>query len=271
MKTWITRTTASLLAIVAFTLSSCEKDENKVLISPNPVADLTATATSANITKANPDGQAVTYTWNNVDFGYQAAVVYTLQFAKQGTNFATTQDINMGNALSKSFTIKELNDLYNSIDCSLPATQTSFPLEVRVKASVGDAAAPVISPAKSLTASPYPDFIAPTDKWGLVGPAGDGWPGAPNPPITDRNLPYDCRERAYVSRMTLNAGAFKFRRNTDWATNLGGVTGDYTKGVPLTLGGSDLVIATPGTYTVKLAVTTDATGATTGGKVTIIP
>ena len=268
MKTWITRTAAGLLAVAAFTLSSCEKDGDKIVISSNSVADLTASTNTVNITPTSSSDQAVTYTWNKVDFGYDAAVVYTLQFAKQGTNFATTQDINMGSSLSKSFTVKQLNDLYNSIDCSLPATQTAFPLDVRVKASVGDAAQPVISGLKSLVAAPYPDFVAPTDKWGLVGPAGDGWPGAT---ATDRIMPYDCRVRAYVSRMELNAGAFKFRRNQDWGTNLGGTTGDYTKGIPLSLNGADLTIATPGTYTVKLEVTTDAAGSATGGKVTITP
>ncbi|MDU0371537.1 SusE domain-containing protein [Hymenobacter endophyticus] len=268
MKTWITRTFAGAFALATVALASCEKDEDKVVINSNAATALTASTTTANITTSNSSSQAVTYNWSKVDFGYNAAVVYTLQFAKRGTDFASTQDFNVGSSLSKSFTNKELNDLYNAIDCSLPATPAAFPLEVRVKATVGDAVTPVYSAAQSLVASPYPDFVAPTDRWGLVGPAGDGWPGAT---ATDRNMPYDCRVRGYVARMTLNAGPFKFRRNQDWGTNLGGTTGDYTKGVTLTPGGSDLTITTPGTYTVKLEVTTDAAGATTGGKVTITP
>ncbi|AHJ97094.1 SusE domain-containing protein [Hymenobacter swuensis] len=267
MKTWITRTVAGVFALATVTLASCEKDEDKVVINPEASATLTASATSATITTSNSSAQAVTYSWNKVDYGYDAAVVYTLQFAKQGTNFAATQDFNAGSNLSKSFTVKELNDLYNAVDCSLPATPTPFPLEVRVRATIGDAVPAVISPVQTLVASPYPDFIAPTDRWGLVGPAGDGWPGAT---ATDRNLPYDCRVRAYVARMALNAGPFKFRRNQDWGTNLGGPSGDFTKGIALTQNGSDLVITTPGTYTVKLEVGTDAAGAATG-KVTITP
>lgn len=269
MKTWFTRATTGWLAAAALLLSACEKDESRVVINSNAKVELMPSASSATITTGTSDKEAVTYTWNAVDFGYNAAVTYTLQFAKQGTNFASPQEFVLGNALSKSFTVKQLNDLYNAIDCSLPASPAPFPLEVRVKASVGDASPAVISPVKTLTASPYPDFIAPTDKWGLVGPAGDGWPDDNNP--TDRNLPYDCRVRGYVARMTLKAGPFKFRRNKSWSTNLGGVTGDYTKGVALTTNGPDMMITTPGTYTVKLEVTTDATGAATGGKVTITP
>ena len=250
-----------------FTFASCQKDD-KVTLKPGDAPQLTASATTATVSSSTGSTNAVTYTWSKADYGYQAGVTYTLQFAKQGTNFASPQDFNLGIALSKSFTQQELNNVYNNIDCNLPSVPAPLTLEVRVKASVSDAVAPLVSSVKTILTSPYQAVIIPSAQWGLVGPAGDGWPGATN---TDRLMPYDCRVRAYVLRMPLNAGPFKFRANQDWGSNLGGVTGDYTRGVALTPNGPDLVIATAGTYTVKLEVTAGPTGAATSGKVTVTP
>ena len=258
------------LAIIAVTvgaIGSCKKDETQVVLNNSANPQLSATATAATITKATGSSPAVTYTWAPAEFGYQAAVNYTLQFAIQGTNFASPTEFNLGNSLTKSFTVKELNDLYNAINCSLSATPAPITLEARVKATVGDAAAASMSGLKTITASPYPDFVTPTKKWGLVGPAGDGWPGAT---ATDRFLTYDCKVRAYVLKTTLNAGPFKFRRDTDWGTNLGGPTGDLSKGIALAPNGPDLVITAPGVYTIKLEVSPDGDATAVGsGKVTV--
>lgn len=263
------------LALVAVTLGavgSCKKDETQVVLNNSANPQLTSTATAVTITTTTGSSPAVTYTWTPAEFGYQAAVNYTLQFAVQGTNFASPTEFNLGNALTKSFTVKELNDLYNAINCSLPAKSAPITLEARVKASVGDAIAASMSGVKTIMASPYPDFVTPPGQWGLVGPAGDGWPGATN---TDRLMPYDCRVRAYVLRTTLNAGDFKFRKDKDWTLNLGSLTKPLTPGTastPLKLNGEDMTIKTPGTYTVKLEIIPDAAGTgVASGKVTITP
>ena len=266
MKNWFLNFATGAAVLLA--VGSCKKDESQAVLGSNAAPQLTASATTATITQ-NSTSPAVTYSWKAADFNYPAAVTYTLQFATAGTNFASTADYNVGNSLSKSFNQKELNDVYNQLNCTLTSVPT--PLDVRVKASVGDAAAAQMSSPKMITATPYLAVSLPNDQWGLVGPAGDGWPGAPNPPITDRMMPYDCKLRAFVLRTTLNAGPMKFRRNQDWSINLGGTTGDYTKGVALTKNGSDLVISTPGTYTVKLEVNRDAAGMPVDGKVTITP
>lgn len=263
MKNWFLNFATGTAVLLA--IGSCKKDESQATLGANAAPQLTASATTATITR-NDTSPAVTYNWKAADFNYQAAVTYTLQFAKAGTNFATTVDYNVGTALTKSFNQTELNDVYNSLDCTLTPVPTA--LDVRVKSSVGDAATAQMSAPKSITATPYLAVSLPNDQWGLVGPAGDGWPGATP---TDRLMPYDCKVRAFVLRMPLGVGAFKFRRNQDWGINLGGVTGDYAKGVPLTKNGPDMVITSPGTYTVKLEVVRDAAGIPLEGKVTITP
>ena len=268
------------LAVVAITLGaveSCKKDETQVVLSNNATPQLTASATTATITRNNAS-PAVAYTWAAADFNYQAAVTYTLQFAKAGNNFAKTADYNMGNALSKSFSVTELNDVYNNVDCNLPdpdAKPAPMPpvppiaLEVRVKATVGDAVAPVLSGTRTITATPYPAVVIPTEKWGLVGPAGDGWPGATN---TDRLLTYDCTIGAYTITTDLKPGAFLFRQDLQWNTKLGGPAGDFTKGIALSTSGSDLVwVKAAGTYKIVLKVNKSSAGGVSDGKLTITP
>ena len=268
------------LAVVSGLMASvisCKKDEVQTSLAYNATPQLSTSATTATV-RRGVTATGVTYTWAAADFNYPAAITYTLQFAKAGTNFASPVEYNVGSALTKSFNTTELNDVYNAVDCTLsepvisnPAASTDTPptvLDVRVKATVGDAASAQLSTPKTISAVPYPVVTPVSDQWGLVGPAGDGWPGTT---ATDRMMPYDCTVRAFVLRTTLNAGPFKFRRNQDWAINLGGVTGDFSKGIALTKNGSDLVITTPGTYTVKLEINRDAAGNPVDGKVTLTP
>jgi hypothetical protein len=257
-------TTIVGLCVLLFAYSGCEKDEDRAVLSTAGAPVLTASATTAVLAKDKSSETAVTYTWARADFGYAAAVSYTLQFDKKGGDFSKPALLTAGAATSRTVTVAELNNALS--DLNLPVG-TPAQVDVRVVASVGPQAPTQTSAVTSITATPYDACDVPALSWGLVGPAGDGWPGATD---TDRELAYDCKARAYILRTTLSAGAFKFRANKNWGTNLGGAAGDFTAGVPLTPGGPDLT-ATAGTYTVKLVVVQDATGKVTGGTVTITP
>ncbi|WP_158010069.1 SusE domain-containing protein [Hymenobacter glacialis] len=262
MKNWFLNIAASAVVLLSFT--ACEKDETKVTIATAGAPVLTASATTATLSQPMANDNAVKYTWAPANFGFAAATTYTLQFDKKGGNFSKPISINAGSATTRTLRVTELNDIF--INLGLPA-DAAAQVDVRVLASVGTTAPTQASAVSTIAATPY-DFCAiPKDSWGLVGPAGDGWPGAT---ATDIVLPYDCKARAYVLRMPLNAGPFKFRANKDWGTNLGGA-GNLTSGVPLTLNGSDLTIATAGTYTVKLVVAVDAADKVTGGTLTVTP
>ncbi|MBH8557351.1 SusE domain-containing protein [Hymenobacter negativus] len=264
MKNWFLNFATGAAVLLA--VGSCKKDESQAVLGANAAPQLTASATTATINR-NDTSPAVTYSWKAADFNYPAAVTYTLQFAKAGTNFANTADYNVGNALSKSFNQTELNDVYNSLDCTLTSVPTA--LDVRVKSSVGDAAAAQMSGVKSITATPYLAVTLPTETWGLVGPAADGWPGAT---ATDRMLTYDCKVRAFTITTNLQPGPFLFRMDKAWATKLGGPAGDFTKGVALSTSGADLNwVKAAGTYTIKLEVNHNASGGVVDGKVTITP
>lgn len=240
-----------MVGLLAIGLTACKKDETRVVLTPGAAQQLTASATTATLTSATATGNAVTYTWTPTDYGYQAAVSYTLQFAKRGTNFATTQDFNVGALLSKTLTGKELNTIYNGFDCNISSTPSATPLEVRVKAVIGDAVAPVYSNVAAITATPYQAQTLPADAWAIIGSAT---PGGWN---TETPMTYDFCNRVWKVTIALSGASgsneFKFRANNAWTLNLG------DDGADGALDANGANIASPGTNTYDVTLNMNAT------------
>lgn len=227
-------------------LASCKKDETQAVLQTNAAPQLTASATTASLVKANASTTAVTYTWAPADFGYKAAVTYTLQFAKQGTNFATPQQVAMGTALTKTFTIDELNGVYGGLDCNIAGNATR--LDVRVKATVADNVAPMYSNLASIFATPYQSQTPPADSWAIIGSAtANGW-GAETP------MTYDFCNQVWKITLPLTATAgsneFKFRANNAWTLNYGDDGADGK----LEANGANIAVPATGNYEVVLNV-----------------
>lgn len=273
MKNWLTQG-LGLCAIVLLGLTSaCKKDETQAVLTPGVVPTLKASTTTPDLalTAANKDAAAVTFTYTAADFGYKAAAAYTLQFDKKGGNFTNPVTYTGNNGAGATpLTTAQLVNIFSSLGYPFNAASQ---VDVRVVASVGAAAAPSPSSVVTLTGTPVPLCIANINgDWGIVGTAVDGWPGNPLPaPQPDRMLTYDCYTQTFTLRTTFTVGAFKFRANKAWATGLGGSGTNYSTGVALSGSGADLMITTPGTYTVTLTLTNDANGGLTGGTVTLKP
>lgn len=76
--------------------------------------------------------------------------------------------------------------------------------------------------------------------WGVIGDATPkGWDG-------DTDMKYNNGTGTWSVTLSLKAGTFKFRKNHDWGTNLGGSNG------ALAPGGDNIPITSAGTYTVVL-------------------
>lgn len=270
MKNWLTKGLGFCALVVLSLTSACKKDETQAVLTPGAAPTLQASTTTPNLalTTANINASAVTFTYSAANFGYPAAATYTLQFDKKGGNFASPVTFTGGTAAgATSLTTAQLVNIFSSL--GYPFSSASQ-VDVRVVASVGAAAAPSTSPVVTLTGTPVPLCIPNTfgGNWGIVGPAAGGWPGATP---TDRMLTYDCYTQTFTLRTALTAGALKFRANQDWGTNLGGPSTSLAMGATLALNGPDLNITTPGTYTITLTIKTDASGAVSGGSVTIKP
>ncbi|WP_216689107.1 SusE domain-containing protein [Hymenobacter siberiensis] len=269
--------TAALAGLLALSLTACKKDEVRVNSEFSAPPVLTASTTNAGaLAKANAQNTAVTYTWTpytittSDDSKVASTVTYTLQIAKAGTNFATVREISGGVGTASSLAIKTIDLNSALLFLGLPFGQPGL-VDVRLKTFVAGNLPTLYSTTKQLTATPYDECTAPNaDTWGLVGPAGDGWPGAT---ATDRMLKWDCVANAYVLRSALNVGDFKFRKNQDWAINLGALTKPLMPGATATtlkINGEDMSIAVAGTYTVKLTITGSGANVT-AGTLTVTP
>jgi hypothetical protein len=274
MKNWLTQGIGFCAIVLLGLTSACKKDETQAVLTPGAVPTLKASTTTPDLalTTANKDAAAVTFAYTAAGFGYPAAANYTLQFDKKGGNFTNPFTYTAGTAAgSTALTTAQLVNIFSSLGYPFNAASQ---VDVRVVASVGAAAAASTSSVVTLTGTPVPLCITNTNgDWGIVGTAVDGWPGNPLPaPQPDRMMTYDCYTQTFTLRTTFTTGAFKFRPNKSWATvSLGGSGTNFSSGVALSTSGGDLMITTPGTYTVTLALTNDASGNLTGGTVTLKP
>ncbi|MCB2407809.1 SusE domain-containing protein [Hymenobacter lucidus] len=230
-------------------MSSCEKDEVKVTAEPGSAPVLTASATAVDLKKEDADKVAVTYSWTPItltfsEAGFPATMTYTLQFAKKGTNFATTKDVDASGVVRKAFTVSEVNALFK--DLGFPIGQPAQ-LDVRLKSSYSANVAPYTTALTSLSGTPYESRELPALVWGLIGPAGKGWD-------TDVVMDYDYDKKVWTLTTDLKADLFKFRANKAWTVNLGdeGPNGSPAKDGPLKASGGDIKLAEAGNYTITL-------------------
>ncbi len=228
-----------LLLFASVALWSCKKDETKTILKPGGDLTLTSSATNLVLLQANAASTATVLSWGKADFGYSAAITYTIQLSKGGTNFAsaTTTEVGMGIALTKTFTVAELNAKMQEIINDGTAT----PVLVRIKASVGNNVDPLYSNVITLTVTSYLDIVAYTYPAALnVAGNFQGWaPGVAPQIVNTRNGGYG----GYEGYIVFNNAApeFKLVKGNDWPF------GDFGGGVgTLTNGGSNLTLPSGG-------------------------
>jgi len=259
MTTWFTRAAAGACAAAVLGLVACKKDEVQATLTPATTPTLTASTSTVVLSQANASNTAVTFnwtpissfTWTNADHPYNPTVTYTLQLAKQGTNFAAPVNVSAGSGPNTSLSVVNLNSALLSLGLT-PGTAAA--VDVRLQ-SVYANNSPYYTATVPLTATTYQFCAQPAKAWGVVGPAGPGWPGG----NIDFVMQYDCNTKTYTYTGPLKADQFKFRFGYHWTTNLGG----NGPTVPLSPGGSNLAVAASGNYTVTLYNAADTTNLST--------
>ncbi|MEI6946949.1 SusE domain-containing protein [Paraflavisolibacter sp. H34] len=232
----------SFLFLTGFLLPACKKDEVKTILKPGPTPALTASASTVVLDTSRRAQNAVTFSWKAADFGYTAAVNYTIQLSKKGASFASASstEMGMGNASAKTFTVAELNkELLKIVPPGLASD-----VEVRIKADLGNSpVAPVYSNVLTVNARPYRDII---DYPSLYAP-GDyqGWSPATAARIASKNNDKKYEGYAYIKPGTLE---FKLTSHPDWDhTNYG----DAGSGKLSAGGGGNLKVPSAGYYLLK--------------------
>jgi starch-binding outer membrane protein SusE/F len=260
-----------LLALSAFALWSCDKDEHKVYFEGGTAPVLTSTVTG-NIPMAfvNADKEALRVNWTNPDFGFTTGgssqnVSYLLEIDTTGANFTNPnrQTIAISNNLSKTFTQSELNDyLLNQL---LLVPEMSHNIEMRVKATIAGAPqTQVVSNVLKYTVVPYriPPKVAPpaSGELYIVGsatPGGDatGW----NNPVPVPSQKFTrISPTLYELTIALNADkSYLFLPvNGSWDAKYGAMGGNNSNnpdGDDFKAGGGDLKApAVSGTYKITV-------------------
>lgn len=212
MKTWINK--LFILSIFSLALVACEKDEERIVLKAGPAPVLSASTSNIVLDQANATDDAVSFTWGEADFGYSAAVTYTLQIDTAGNDFVRPATIPMGNSLEKSYTVEELNTLLTKLKY---APEEAHDVRVRVMASVSDKVSPVYSNPVTVNVTPYSTFVEPS----FIYVPGDyqGWNPATAPSLisVESNGVY----KGIISFNDANSLEFKLTAERSWDLNYG--------------------------------------------------
>ncbi|WP_374459610.1 SusE domain-containing protein [Chryseobacterium taeanense] len=225
--------------LVAVMLFSCEKDEDQAIASLKSNANLSADKTSIVLTKPNATQNAIKYSWSNPDYGVNLAITNQLQFAVQGTNFATPKTIDLAAGTKQiSYTVEELNAILLGLALTPDVASN---VQIRLKSTLGTSV--TYSNIINLTATPYALI-----SYMYAPGAYQGW----NPP-TANTLVSANSNGIYIGFINFTAGnlAFKITPQTNWNNSYGTNSqfNSSTNTIPVIYnGGGDIVAPGIGYY-----------------------
>jgi starch-binding outer membrane protein SusE/F len=231
-----------ILCLMSLVLFSCEKDEEQLILRPGAAPALTASATSVELMAENKGENAVTLNWSAAEYGYNAAVKYTLQFIAEGGDFDAARNVEVApGTLSKTMTVAELNAIASQVGL---APNNESTMQIRVKAEIGPSVDAAYSNAVTLNVTPFLDIIEYASLW--VPGSHQGWnPGtAPKIASVQDNGVYEGY--VYFPDAT---NQFKINPAPNWDNDFGGTSvGNAGKLAPKS---DNLVVNGAGYYLLK--------------------
>ena len=245
MKLWLKN--ILLLTAISTVLVACSKEEDKVTLVMGEEPTLSTSTNTLELDENNAGQQAISFTFNPADYGFNAAVSYALQLGVKGTDFARASSTEIAvPKQGKSFTVEEINKELLKI---IPANRTSE-VEVRLKSDVSSSVPTVYSNVVDLIATPYRALIDYPSLY--VAGNHQNWTPATAPKIVSKADDGYYEGFVYFSPATPE---FKLVKGNDWSF------GDYGSAGPGKLGngGPNLTLANgTGFYLIK-ANTNDMT------------
>lgn len=149
MKQIINRLSAVL--IVSTIVLACKKDINQTVKTDGIAPVITLAPPTVVLTSATANDTVSAINWTRADFGYKAAVNYTVEYVKTGNPFSAAKTVNLGNATQLKYTGAVLNEA--AIGLGIAAGTTGV-LDIRIKSSLSDSTFIYSSIAK-LTVTTY--------------------------------------------------------------------------------------------------------------------
>ena len=154
------KTKSIILLVLAglFVLAGCSKIEQVKMSSTfsRPVLSAPTSGTSYKITAATESNTMTTVTWSAADYGFKAAVTYTLQIT---TTSSFTNAVSMG-VTSTSTSLPLSNSSMNTTLLILGADSSAYTtVKYRVMAVIGSAVAAIYSDTGSISVKPFLKYI----------------------------------------------------------------------------------------------------------------
>ena len=199
--------------LLAGTLVSCKKEENRITFEggTNPV--LTANSLTPRVLAiANRDVLSLKLNWTNPDYRFTTGVSsqdvnYLLQIDVEGANFGGAKKYEkvIAKDLSASLTTGELNTALLSMD--LPEN-VAHKLEVRVIATLINGTVPLPSNVLKMTVTPYLDVVYPVPaNLYITGAATPGnWMGGGDPELASQKFTKISSSEFQINSLNMKAG-----------------------------------------------------------------
>lgn len=232
--------------LAVFLLSSCKKDITETVMKQGVPPVLTASPATIVLTAAVAADTVETLSWTASDYGFHAAVSYTVQIAKAGTNFGSPKEVSMGALTKLKYTGSELNQV--ALLQGL-APGSAGQLDVRVKSTLTDSLV-IFSEKITLTVTPYKVIINYPSLW--VPGDYQGWDAASAEKISSK-----LGNGIYEGYVNIPGGTLQFKYTSEanwdhiiygWATST--VNGNNVTGTFNTTGGN-LFVPSAGYYLLK--------------------
>lgn len=202
-------------ALALLLVNGCKKDSVNVIAAEGKPATLNASVSTLVLTSAAATANAVTFSWNKADYGYKAAIQYTVQMDKKGNNFVSAKEYVIdASAVSQQLTVADLNNALVLMGFS-PGSASE--LEVRLKSELRTDENTLYSNVLTLTVTPYPVIIVYPSLY--VPAAYQGWV----PSTAERvSSVLDNKEyQGYVYFADAANLVFKFTADLQWTTTYG--------------------------------------------------
>jgi hypothetical protein len=237
MKKLLTKILA-ISSIGLLLLSSCKKDETRVVTTVGKAGTLAATSTTPVLSRDIATDVAVTFSWPATSIsGYSTKVNYTLQIDTKGSSFKSTKLTEVAlTGTTQSYTVGSLNAILLTMGLSY---DNNTDLEVRVKSAV---AANSITYTNVLTLTVKPYKLA---SYVYVPGASQGWS-----PSTADSLKSPNSDNIYDGLTAFTPGnlEFKITSKKDWDhTNYGDAGGGK-----VSTSGGNLSVPSAGLYALHL-------------------
>jgi hypothetical protein len=240
-----------IIALIVFGIafSSClYKDEmgDPVIGSTFDAPFMNDVSGSYVFTEEQADDVFQTFSWSAADFGFQAAINYTVQIDFSGNSFASAVDLVTTSNLELTISVGDMNQKLLTMGAR---TNVPSDVDIRVVAKINDNVETVESNVPVMNILPYkvvivyPSLYLPGNYQAASGYEAD-W--SPDKAQQVYSLKQDDKYEGYVN-MVGDGIMFKFTDGPNWDVNWGDDGADGT----LEAGGSDIAVPEAGYYRMK--------------------